>query len=1048
MAVNLVSLVKPFGSGDFPMVEDVDFYGGYRSVAALANLTDSTITASHRKAGMAVFVRADGDIYTLGSDLTTWTKFESGGGTLTGVLVYNPSLPASIGNGFKTWSELYTAMSSMQGPFTVFIDTPPGPTPNMGTGQHDFYNASLVGIPGSTVWQVDDGAQPINIGNLTDVHVYKSVEPSGFVILKYTSDTQLVTLTNVTVTTNVTSSTNSVLQTGTLGINRVEFRGSTVLNTGLWSCFKVAGGTHIYLYDNATINASTLEDYSASDTIYIHIMSRFATFNTTQSFFTGTIVVYNEVPTVLNGSNQLLSNRLANQGTTNSGSTGAVNLSTLTNIGTGNYQIAIGGHANTMSANTGYSIIIGGTTNIVNVGSHNFIGSGSGNNVSGYYSTIVSGNNNTVTEVSLSTYYSGIFAGTLNSVTDCYHSSIFSGNTNTINTSNYSSVICGQNNSINKTTSSTESYGSFIGSGSGMQITGGYYCSIVGGQTNTILGSENNSYSAVSYSTIVAGNNNSIRCGEGFGKNASGIFCGSSNIILGSDDSPILGGTSNKINYSDGSSIVVGNGCIIGENPIINTANNISSAIVSGLSNKIETGNYNFIGTGSSNLVGGRGALNTESSAILCGQNNSVSKNTKYVAVASTGNIASLSGLLTIDGFTLKENDEVLVWQQTTPSQNGRYIVQTGAWSGPFFDTIGDLIYSINGSTYYQRYFVYVGSNVYGTTPSYSLNNFIFPTDAVIYASTNIASLSGLQVIDGIKLQPFTIVIAANQTTPGDRLPYSVRVGAWSPITPSIGDVYKVVSGTNKDTYWKYTAANTFRKDYRVIAASSSAVVCGQSQEINGGFTHLLAGSNNTIRGGNSNSIISGSYSSITDSSNAIAGGYSIVMQNSASSAAFGYQSITEKPHTLIHGKDGKASLEGQYVHSTSSFYNIGDSQYSRLVLQGSSVAGNEIYLNTPTYLVLDGYKYYNMNIVILVASQTTADRACFRVTLSCICDGTSIVIDNQNLLATEPSGAGWTIPATFATNANELQIKVTNAGPAQDRRAIATIDMTEIRLM
>ena len=50
------------------------------------------------------------------------------------------------------------------------------------------------------------------------------------------------------------------------------------------------------------------------------------------------------------------------------------------------------------------------------------------------------------------------------------------------------------------------------------------------------------------------------------------------------------------------------------------------------------------------------------------------------VKAASTANIASLSGTMTIDGVALAAGDRVLVKDQTTPSQNGVYVVASGAW--------------------------------------------------------------------------------------------------------------------------------------------------------------------------------------------------------------------------------------------------------------------------------------------------------------------------------------------------------------------------------
>lgn len=51
------------------------------------------------------------------------------------------------------------------------------------------------------------------------------------------------------------------------------------------------------------------------------------------------------------------------------------------------------------------------------------------------------------------------------------------------------------------------------------------------------------------------------------------------------------------------------------------------------------------------------------------------------VKAATTGNIASLSGTMTIDGVALVAGDRVLVKDQTTPSANGVYIVAASAWA-------------------------------------------------------------------------------------------------------------------------------------------------------------------------------------------------------------------------------------------------------------------------------------------------------------------------------------------------------------------------------
>lgn len=51
------------------------------------------------------------------------------------------------------------------------------------------------------------------------------------------------------------------------------------------------------------------------------------------------------------------------------------------------------------------------------------------------------------------------------------------------------------------------------------------------------------------------------------------------------------------------------------------------------------------------------------------------------VRAATTANIASLSGAITIDGVSLVAGDRVLVKDQSTPAQNGIYVVAAGAWA-------------------------------------------------------------------------------------------------------------------------------------------------------------------------------------------------------------------------------------------------------------------------------------------------------------------------------------------------------------------------------
>jgi hypothetical protein len=79
--------------------------------------------------------------------------------------------------------------------------------------------------------------------------------------------------------------------------------------------------------------------------------------------------------------------------------------------------------------------------------------------------------------------------------------------------------------------------------------------------------------------------------------------------------------------------------------------------------------------------------------------------------VATTGDISSLSGLLTIDTITVSEGDRVLVWQQVVPSQNNIYIASAGAWAIAIDTSLDDdkylgfKVFIYDGSLYKQKDF-------------------------------------------------------------------------------------------------------------------------------------------------------------------------------------------------------------------------------------------------------------------------------------------------------------------------------------------------------
>ena len=81
------------------------------------------------------------------------------------------------------------------------------------------------------------------------------------------------------------------------------------------------------------------------------------------------------------------------------------------------------------------------------------------------------------------------------------------------------------------------------------------------------------------------------------------------------------------------------------------------------------------------------------------------------VRVATTTNLAALSGLLTVDGITVVAGDLVLVKNQTTGTQNGVYVADSSSWSRSAIlavgvSAVGVVYYVISGSINGKESFV------------------------------------------------------------------------------------------------------------------------------------------------------------------------------------------------------------------------------------------------------------------------------------------------------------------------------------------------------
>lgn len=177
----------------------------------------------------------------------------------------------------------------------------------------------------------------------------------------------------------------------------------------------------------------------------------------------------------------------------------------------------------------------------------------------------------------------------------------------------------------------------------------------------------------------------------------------------------------------------------------------------------------------------------------------------KPVRVATTENI-TLSGLQTIDGITVVEDDRVLVKNQTTASENGIYDVSSGSWTRSLdFDgnqdvTDGTLVYIRAGTTQLKQIWAVSATNpiTIGTT-SISFIYVISFGDAGLVAANNLSDVpnkstarTNLGLAIGTDVQAYDADLAtlaglssivnltalAGLTGAADKVPYFTGAGA------------------------------------------------------------------------------------------------------------------------------------------------------------------------------------------------------------------------------------------------------------------------------
>jgi phage-related tail fiber protein len=151
----------------------------------------------------------------------------------------------------------------------------------------------------------------------------------------------------------------------------------------------------------------------------------------------------------------------------------------------------------------------------------------------------------------------------------------------------------------------------------------------------------------------------------------------------------------------------------------------------------------------------------------------------------------TLSGLQTIDGVSLAAGERCLVIGQTTASQNGIYIVDSGTWARAQADAaiVPGMVVSVREGTVHEATIFTLltsGPIVVDTTNL----TFASTLDRLLYSvratsTANVASLSGSKFLDGVACSAGDIVLIREQTTASENGVYRVETSTWTKLSPA-----------------------------------------------------------------------------------------------------------------------------------------------------------------------------------------------------------------------------------------------------------------------